>query len=188
VNRFKEKQNHRELKLILAGKIEVTRRDGHQAGADSLRGGNRGHLETASGGGAALSLPSHRARWRRNQSVFGKPDFVFPKLKLAVFVDGCFWNDCPKHGTHPKNNRAFWKNELRRNKKRDRLVNRTLRARYWRVLRIWEHQLCDGKRVIRRRAGRGIARLALTLPGFPPPSSYIICGNALNTKSFSAGC
>jgi hypothetical protein len=67
-------------------------------------------------------------------------------------------------------------------------VNRTLRARYWRVLRIWEHQLCDGKRVIRRRAGRGIARMALTLPGFLPQSSYIFCGNALNTKSFSTGC
>ena len=45
--------------------------------------------------------------WRRNQKVFGKPDFIFPKHKLAVFVDGCFWHGCPKHGTQPKGNAAF---------------------------------------------------------------------------------
>jgi len=49
--------------------------------------------------------------WRRNQKIFGKPDFIFPKPKLAIFVDGCFWHDCPKHETKPKNNRTFWKNK-----------------------------------------------------------------------------
>src|ERR1035437_8479173 len=66
--------------------------------------------------------------WRRNQKVFGKPDFIFPKLKLAVFVDGCFWHGCPKHETKPKNNRAFWQRKLSANKKRDLLVNITLWA------------------------------------------------------------
>jgi DNA mismatch endonuclease, patch repair protein len=79
--------------------------------------------------------------WRRNQKVFGKPDFVFPKLKLAVFVDGCFWHGCPKHGTQPKGNRAFWKNKFARNIARDILVTKTLRRSGWRVLRIWEHEL-----------------------------------------------
>ncbi len=79
--------------------------------------------------------------WRRNQKIFGKPDFVFPKLKLAIFVDGCFWHGCPKHGTQPRGNRSFWKNKFTRNKARDRLVTRTLRAQGWRVLRIWEHEL-----------------------------------------------
>src|ERR1017187_2713251 len=79
--------------------------------------------------------------WRRNQPVFGKPDFVFPKLKLAIFVDGCFWHGCPKHATKPKNNRAFWHRKLSANKTRDRLVNQTLRRAGWRVLRIWEHEL-----------------------------------------------
>ena len=46
--------------------------------------------------------------WRRQLPVFGKPDFVFPKQKLAVFVDGCFWHGCPKHSNLPANNRAFW--------------------------------------------------------------------------------
>jgi DNA mismatch endonuclease (patch repair protein) len=65
--------------------------------------------------------------WRRNQPVFGKPDFVFPKFRLAVFVDGCFWHGCPKHATKPKNNRAFWRRKFFANKVRDALVTRTLK-------------------------------------------------------------
>ncbi len=79
--------------------------------------------------------------WRRNQKIFGKPDFVFGRERLAVFVDGCFWHGCPKHGTQPKRNRAFWKNKFARNIARDRRVNRALRVANWRVLRIWEHEL-----------------------------------------------
>ena len=79
--------------------------------------------------------------WQRNQKIFGKPDFIFPKIRLALFVDGCFWHGCPKHGTQPKGNRAFWKNKFTRNKARDVLVTRTLRSAKWRVLRIWEHEL-----------------------------------------------
>lgn len=79
--------------------------------------------------------------WRRNQKIFGKPDFLFPKLRLALFVDGCFWHCCPIHGTQPKGNRLFWKKKLARNQTRDRLVNRTLRKTGWSVLRIWQHEL-----------------------------------------------
>src|SRR5258706_10290317 len=79
--------------------------------------------------------------WRRNQKVFGKPDFIFRQARLALFVDGCFWHGCPKHATQPKNNRAFWKNKFSRNRTRDLLVTRTLRSANWRVLRIWEHEL-----------------------------------------------
>jgi DNA mismatch endonuclease (patch repair protein) len=67
-----------------------------------------------------------------------KVDFVFRQARLAVFVDGCFWHGCPKHATRPKNYRAFWRKKLSTNKKRDRLVNQTLRRAGWRVLRIWE--------------------------------------------------
>jgi DNA mismatch endonuclease (patch repair protein) len=90
--------------------------------------------------------------WRRNQQVFGKPDFIFPKLKLAIFVDGCFWHGCPKHGTNPKSNRAYWHQKLFRNKSRDHLVTRTLRQAGWRVLRIWEHELTrqNEPRLLRR--------------------------------------
>jgi len=94
----------------------------------------------------------HITGWRRHYPLFGKPDFVFPTLKLAVFVDGCFWHCCPRHSNLPVNNGPFWKRKLDANKRRDRLVSRTLRKKGWRVLRIWEHELSrrHEKRLLRR--------------------------------------
>jgi DNA mismatch endonuclease (patch repair protein) len=93
--------------------------------------------------------------WRRNQKIFGKPDFVFRQMRLALFVDGCFWHGCPKHGTQPAGNRSFWKKKFVRNQARDRLVNKTLRRAKWRVLRIWEHELAkkNEARLLRRILG-----------------------------------
>src|SRR5476651_2568382 len=80
--------------------------------------------------------------WRRQQEVRirksgarifkVRPDFVFRQVRLALFVDGCFWHGCPKHGTQPKGNRAFWKNKFARNVARDILVTKTLRRSGWR--------------------------------------------------------
>ena len=81
--------------------------------------------------------------WRRNQPVFGKPDFVFREKRIAVFVDGCFWHGCPEHSTMPENNREFWRKKLGANKERDVVVNRELQERGWVVVRIWEHELGD---------------------------------------------
>ena len=81
--------------------------------------------------------------WRRHYPIIGRPDFTFPKHKIAVFVDGCFWHGCPKpkHAPLPKNRAEWWAAKLARNKARDRLVRRTLRAEGWRVLRVWECEL-----------------------------------------------
>jgi len=81
-----------------------------------------------------------------------KADFVFPKQKLAVFVDGCFWHGCPKHGTSPKTRASFWLAKISGNKARDSLVNRLLRKRGWKVIRIWEHELTNRNlpRLLRR--------------------------------------
>lgn len=79
--------------------------------------------------------------WRRGSKLPGKPDFVFPKLKTAVFVDGCFWHGCPRHGTQPTTHAQFWRDKIAANKARDRRVNSALRKRGWRVLRVWEHEL-----------------------------------------------
>lgn len=91
--------------------------------------------------------------WRRGSQLPGRPDFVFPKLRTAVFVDGCFWHGCPRHATQPKNNAAFWAAKLSANQARDRRVNRELRARGWKVVRIWEHELT------RKNERRLLARL-----------------------------
>jgi DNA mismatch endonuclease (patch repair protein) len=83
--------------------------------------------------------------WRRHYPIAGKPDFAFPKQKVAVFVDGCFWHGCPKHATRPKGNSAFWSAKLDSNRARDRKVNRELRTKGWRVLRIWEHDFTKSR-------------------------------------------
>lgn len=90
--------------------------------------------------------------WRRGSRLPGKPDFVFPAKKLAVFVDGCFWHGCPRHATWPKTRAAFWLAKITGNKARDRRVNRLLRGRGWVVLRIWEHELArrNEPRLLRR--------------------------------------
>jgi DNA mismatch endonuclease (patch repair protein) len=87
--------------------------------------------------------------WRRGYRLFGSPDFVFPKLRVAVFVDGCFWHGCPKHASIPVSNRAYWEAKLQRNKNRDRQVTLALRAAGWGVIRIWECNLRLPKRTIR---------------------------------------
>ena len=96
--------------------------------------------------------------WRRGSKLPGKPDFVFSKLKVAVFVDGCFWHGCPRHATWPKTRAAFWRKKILGNKARDRSVNRALRERGWHVLRIWEHEL-------RRREELKLIRRLSSLPG-----------------------
>jgi len=86
-----------------------------------------------------------------------KPDFVFGARRL-VFVDGCCWHGCPLHATRPKTNAAFWRDKLAANRTRDRLVTRTLRARGWTVLRVWQHKL---KRTHARRLVTRLRRSGL---------------------------
>lgn len=86
----------------------------------------------------------HISGWRRSQPILGKPDFIFPKLKVALFVDGCFWHVCPQHCNMPKNNQEFWKKKLLGNKKRDEFVSEELTKIGWQVIRVWEHELTNG--------------------------------------------
>ncbi len=75
--------------------------------------------------------------WRRHREIRGpkfeirrfrvRPDFVFLKRKLAIFVDGCFWHGCPRHGTWPASRAAWWRRKILGNQQRDARVNRALR-------------------------------------------------------------
>jgi len=76
--------------------------------------------------------------WRRNYILFGSPDFVFPKKKIVIFADGCFWHGHKCRNTKPASNIEYWNDKLKRNKKRDRLVTKELISRGWQVIRIWE--------------------------------------------------
>jgi DNA mismatch endonuclease (patch repair protein) len=78
-------------------------------------------------------------------------DIVFPVVKLAVFVDGCFWHRCPEHGNRPKANTDYWSPKLSRNVARDALVNSELTSAGWSVIRVWEHEdaAAAGERIAR---------------------------------------
>eukprot|EP01031_Cornospumella_fuschlensis_P006462 gene6462-8031_t len=97
--------------------------------------------------------------WRRNQKIYGRPDFVFRKARIAVFIDGCFWHYCPECYRRPKSNQEFWDNKVRKNHERDQLVNFHLRQAGWKVFRVWEHQLRQQEvAVTAKRLSRLLAR------------------------------
>lgn len=74
------------------------------------------------------------ACWRR------RADIVFPRARVAVFVDGCFWHGCPEHPRPAKTNSSWWTSKLARNRERDAETNARLAAAGWEVVRVWEHE------------------------------------------------
>jgi DNA mismatch endonuclease, patch repair protein len=100
----------------------------------------------------ALLIRSSIRGWRLHpKGALAKPDFYFPKERIAVFVDGCFWHGCPRCGHIPRTNRSYWITKIARNKSRDSANSRALRVRGYRVIRIWECQLREQpNRCIRR--------------------------------------
>ena len=79
--------------------------------------------------------------WRRYYPVEGRPDFVFIKRRVAVFIDGCFWHGHDCRNTRPSANAEYWQNKRERNMKRDVKITELFEKRGWRVLRIWECEL-----------------------------------------------
>ena len=91
-------------------------------------------------------LSSHGIRgYRIHYKLTGKPDIVFPKKKIAVFIDGCFWHKCHECFVKPETNRGFWNKKIDSNVKRDRIVNLELKEKGWKVIRIWEHEIKNQK-------------------------------------------
>lgn len=80
-----------------------------------------------------VDLPAGRVR----------PDIVFTRRRVAIFVDGCFWHSCPDHGSRPKTNESYWSPKLAKNVERDLRNTSLLEAAGWRVVRIWEHVNAD---------------------------------------------
>jgi DNA mismatch endonuclease, patch repair protein len=80
-------------------------------------------------------------------------DFVFPRARVAVFVDGCFWHSCPAHATWPRRNRSWWQAKLAENAARDKRQSAALKSSGWKVLRIWAHEKPD---IAARRVARAV--------------------------------
>ena len=83
----------------------------------------------------------HIIGWRRTYPLIGKPDFVFPKKRIVIFVDGCFWHGHDCRNITPSDNAEFWKAKRLYNKKHDEEVTQTLVQKNWTVIRIWECEL-----------------------------------------------
>lgn len=79
--------------------------------------------------------------YKVNYSLPGKPDIIFTRFKLAIFVDGCFWHKCPKCFKYPQSNKKFWKDKILKNKRRDKIVNNELSKLGYQVLRFWQHEI-----------------------------------------------
>ncbi|MEH0818540.1 MULTISPECIES: very short patch repair endonuclease [unclassified Micromonospora] len=122
----------------------------------------------------AIRRALHRAgvRYRIGVPVTGLRrrtiDIAFTGIKLAVFVDGCFWHGCPQHATWPRANAAWWEAKILKNRERDRETTRQLEDQGWTVIRIWEHEPAEdaADRIL------GVVR-GMRASGTPPPDAAI---------------
>jgi DNA mismatch endonuclease (patch repair protein) len=96
--------------------------------------GNRSTEEAMSRVLRRAGLTGYRRQW----PIAGKPDFAWPGLRVALFVDGCFWHGCPSCHRPSKSNVSFWEKKVSDNRRRDKRVARRLRREGWSVLRVWE--------------------------------------------------
>lgn len=119
-------------------------------------------------------------RFRIDAMLPGRPDIVLTRVKIAIFVDGCFWHSCPDHGVLPKNNREWWAEKLHRNVERDREKDEELRSLGWDVVHVWEHD--DPAMTAEIIRGRWRTRLA----SVPRGHLSAPCGN-LEQESTSGG-
>lgn len=87
------------------------------------------------------ALWSAGLRYRIKNKLPGKPDLVYPTLKVAIFIDGCFWHRCPIHFQAPKSRASFWEKKIQGNVARDQRNNELLQSDGWLVVRVWEHEI-----------------------------------------------
>lgn len=82
----------------------------------------------------------YRVDLRVSKTTLSRPDIVFPRVKLAIFVNGCYWHACPVHRSTPKTNAQWWAEKFETNRARDLHTDTTLRQEGWTVIRAWEHE------------------------------------------------
>jgi DNA mismatch endonuclease (patch repair protein) len=97
-----------------------------------------------------------RVHVRPLTGVRREADIVFPKARVAIFVDGCFWHGCPEHASWPKANADWWREKIEANRRRDSDTDRRLHEAGWMVVRMWTHEdpalrASDIADVVRRR-------------------------------------
>jgi DNA mismatch endonuclease, patch repair protein len=158
-----------------------------------------------------------RALWKRGlryrlkaRTPGGKPDVTFPKQRLALFIDGCFWHGCPLHYARPRSRQNFWSAKLAENIDRDWRQSTALQAAGWCVVRLWEHEVIldlvqAAERVelalkrnvdswtVQRRVrrvldlGGGLERRELVTLGFPEAVIEVVDGVRITAKARASG-
>lgn len=96
--------------------------------------------------------------YRIHYNLPGKPDIVFVRKKVVIFVDGCYWHKCPVCFIEPRTRRDFWMKKINGNAKRDKKVNELLKNEGWNVLRFWEHD-------VRKNPNKVVDNIQQTLKG-----------------------
>jgi DNA mismatch endonuclease (patch repair protein) len=110
--------------------------------------------------------------YRKQWPVEGRPDLAWPGLKIAIFVDGCFWHGCRRCREFPKSNAQFWRNKIEANKRRDKRVTRNLRNAGWTVIRVKECGLLWPKTLSKIAEAVDNSRRGKEAPSPPTASSY----------------
>ena len=112
----------------------------------------------------------YRVDHRPVPAVRTRGDIVFTRARVVVFVDGCFWHQCPLHATSPRHNGAWWEAKLAANVARDRATDQRLDDAGFRVVRIWEHESPD------EAVATIVRALAATGPPDPPAPAHPAAG------------
>ena len=97
----------------------------------------------------------------------GRPDILFPRSKVALFIDGCFWHGCPAHYTRPGSREEFWAGKLAANTARDRAQTLALDAAGWHTVRVWEHEVFTALEAVVSEVRRAIEEVDWTPPAHP---------------------
>jgi DNA mismatch endonuclease (patch repair protein) len=84
-----------------------------------------------------------------------RADVVFPRQRVAVFLDGCYWHGCPEHCRMPARNADYWQAKIDRNRTRDARITKALTDEDWRVVRVWEHEPLEQAAFLVREALSG---------------------------------
>jgi DNA mismatch endonuclease (patch repair protein) len=138
-------------RVVLSRRVSVTKPlpTPPPASSAAVRAVMRGNRSRDTGPEVAVRSALHRrgVRFRKNHrpvpGIRCAADVVFPGVRIAVFIDGCYWHRCPTHGTKPSTNSGYWTAKLDRNVARDRRNDAELAAHGWTVLRFWEHENPD---------------------------------------------
>ncbi|MFI0571292.1 very short patch repair endonuclease [Streptomyces tendae] len=135
----------------------------------SARMSRQGSRDTAPEIAVRRLLHASGLRYRVNVPVPGMPrrtiDIVFPRAKVAIFLDGCFWHGCPLHATQPKSNAEWWRTKLDKNMARDVETTGHLRDQGWTVLRFWEHEAPED---VANQVSECLTETVFPAPGFTP--------------------